>query len=159
MGHSLLQCTAGIRLWCVYDVQVESEGRSAIGTVTTPITELKSCAESPQFSYTPITWICMAIMNHGTDHDPLMETQHSWKVGLRLFPGLSCVRHGLCFSFFSKTNDAHGVLIWEHNWRHNDDDGKSCKTIIQCISLNYPKVHTDLLFPSLAEFLKWKCNG
>lgn len=65
------------------------------------ITELKSYAESPQFSYTPITWIRMAIMNHGTDHDPLMETQHSWKVGLRLFPGLSCVRPGLLLFRFS----------------------------------------------------------
>lgn len=86
VGHSLLQCTAGIWLWCVYDVQVERERRSDTGTVTTPITEMKSCWESHHFSYTPITWLsCMAIVNHETDHDPLMETLNYWQVGLSCF--------------------------------------------------------------------------
>lgn len=91
VGHSLLQRTAGIWLWCVYDVRVERERRSDTGTVTTLITELRSCAESHRFSFTPITWIsCMAIMNHRRDHGPLMGNH--WQVG----PGCFLILLFLC---------------------------------------------------------------
>lgn len=82
VGHSLLLSTAGIWLWCAYDVRVERERRSNTGTVTTLITLLKCCWESRRFSYTPITWLsCMDIMNHRTDHDPLMKTMNYWQGG------------------------------------------------------------------------------
>lgn len=85
VGHSLLQCT-GLRLWCVYDMQVKRGIRTDTETVTTLITQLKSCWKSHHFSYTPITWLsCMASMNHRTDHDPLMETLNHWRVGLGCF--------------------------------------------------------------------------
>lgn len=56
-----------------------------LGRISTLTTELESCWESHRFSYSPITRLsCVAIMNHRTDHDPLMDTlnyRHVWLGG------------------------------------------------------------------------------
>lgn len=84
----------------------------------------------PSLSYTPITQLsCMAIMNHKTDHDPLMETLNYWQVRLRCFQVLLfCAQWckewtGTIFTFHkcAMQSDVKQMRLW-FDW------GRDCTT-------------------------------
>lgn len=91
----------------------------------------------PSLSYTPITWLsCMAIMNHKTDHDPLMETLNYRQVRLRCFQVLLFSAQW-CKEWTETIFTFHKCAMWSEvkqmrlcfDWGHdctkkNNDDGK-----------------------------------